>query len=145
MPPEVGTAALVVPASLLRAEEAERGLGFEPIDVSSEDRGDDIESRNPAIGRLRFIEVKGRRADAAHRLDHPATRCRPPSTRRIRSFSSSCRWKGEFIDHPPCLPNPAPVFGPEPEFNEVSRAIAADAIKRAARSGWGKDWKRCRG
>ena len=134
MPPEVGTAALVVPASLLRAEEAERGLGFEPIDVSSEDRGDDIESRNPAIGRLRFIEVKGRRADA-----------RTVSITRnemLAAFNAADSFilvvvpvEGEFVYHPPCLPNPAPVFGPEPEFNEVSRAIAADAIKRAARSG----------
>ena len=42
----------------------ERELGFEPVDISSENRGYDIESRDPANGRLRFIEVKGRRADA---------------------------------------------------------------------------------
>ena len=42
----------------------ERDLGFEPRDVSSENRGYDIESRNPQSGGLRFIEVKGRRADA---------------------------------------------------------------------------------
>jgi len=42
----------------------ERRMGFEPRDVSAENRGYDIESREPATGRLRFIEVKGRRADA---------------------------------------------------------------------------------
>ena len=42
----------------------ERSLGFEPHDVSSENRGYDIESRDPKSGSLRFIEVKGRRADA---------------------------------------------------------------------------------
>ena len=42
----------------------ERALGSELVNVSSEDRGYDIESRDPASGRLRFIEVKGRRADA---------------------------------------------------------------------------------
>ena len=42
----------------------ERSLGFEPHDVSSENRGYDIESRDPQTGSLRFIEVKGRRADA---------------------------------------------------------------------------------
>ncbi len=39
---------------------AERTLGFEPQDVSAENRGYDIESRDPADdGHLRFIEVKG--------------------------------------------------------------------------------------
>ena len=41
---------------------------------------------------------------------------------------------GEFVHHPLYLPNPAPVFGPEPGFNDVSRAISAEAIKRAVRS-----------
>ena len=44
--------------------EAERRLGNEPRDVSAEKRGYDIESRDRKTGRLRFLEVKGRRADA---------------------------------------------------------------------------------
>jgi hypothetical protein len=43
----------------------ERQLGFEPIDWEAEKVGYDIESRNPAEGKLRFIEVKGRIAGAA--------------------------------------------------------------------------------
>jgi hypothetical protein len=43
---------------------AERALGHEPRDVSAEKKGWDIESRDGATGHLRFIEVKGRRADA---------------------------------------------------------------------------------
>ncbi len=39
---------------------AERALGNEPKDVSKENRGYDIESRDPRSGGLRFIEVKGR-------------------------------------------------------------------------------------
>jgi len=39
---------------------AERQLGFEPTDVSSENRGYDVESRIPGTGKLRFLEVKGR-------------------------------------------------------------------------------------
>mgnify|MGYP001340743888 FL=1 len=88
--PEVRGAALVVPIGLLRrlqgaapaidgfAEDtgdverlameavmaAERAAGREPRDVSAAKCGYDIESRDPATGRLRFIEVKGRRADA---------------------------------------------------------------------------------
>lgn len=45
--------------------EAEVALGYEPADVSAENRGYDIESKVPGEGRLRFIEVKGR-ADWAH-------------------------------------------------------------------------------
>ena len=112
----------------------ERGLGFEPVDVSSQDRSHDIESRNPAIGRLRFIEAEGRRADT-----------RTVSITRnemLTAFNASgslnlaaSLLEGEFVHHPLHLPNPAPVFGLEPGFDEVSRAIAADVIRRVARSG----------
>ena len=44
--------------------ETERRLGFEPRDREFEKLGYDIESRVPATGTLRFIEVKGRRSDA---------------------------------------------------------------------------------
>jgi hypothetical protein len=40
--------------------EAERRLGFEPVDREEEKLGYDIESRVPGTGKLRFIEVKGR-------------------------------------------------------------------------------------
>jgi len=40
--------------------DAERKLGYDPRDVSAENRGYDIESRIPGTGKLRFIEVKGR-------------------------------------------------------------------------------------
>ena len=43
---------------------AEIALGNDPRDVSMENRGYDIESRDGKTGRLRFIEVKGRRAGA---------------------------------------------------------------------------------
>jgi superfamily II DNA or RNA helicase len=44
--------------------ETERQLGFEPVDREFERLGYDIESRDPATGRLRFLEVKGRVAGA---------------------------------------------------------------------------------
>ncbi|PIE22546.1 MAG: RNA helicase [Planctomycetota bacterium] len=51
-------------ASAARARAAvmavERELGFEPRDREFEKLGYDIESRDPATGKLRFIEVKGR-------------------------------------------------------------------------------------
>jgi Domain of unknown function (DUF3883) len=42
---------------------AERELGNLPRDVSAENKGYDIESRDPRSGHLRFIEVKGRHAE----------------------------------------------------------------------------------
>lgn len=45
--------------------EAERRLGFDPVDRETEKLGYDIESRDPGTGRLRFIEVKGRVSGAA--------------------------------------------------------------------------------
>ena len=42
----------------------EHSLGNLPRDVSAEKKGWDIESRDPGTGHLRFIEVKGRHADA---------------------------------------------------------------------------------
>lgn len=43
---------------------AERALGNQPHDVSAEKKGYDIESRDPRSRHLRFIEVKGRHAEA---------------------------------------------------------------------------------
>ncbi|MDI6898120.1 helicase-related protein [Methanocella conradii] len=88
LPPVIVGAALVIPAGLLarlkgeitsesaalfaaetaRVEamamkavmDAERRLGYVPVDVSERKIGYDIESSIPGTGRLRFIEVKGR-------------------------------------------------------------------------------------
>jgi superfamily II DNA or RNA helicase len=90
LPPVVLGGALVVPIGLLRrlqgpepavptfpedtgeseaaamaaVMQAERDLGNRPRDVSKEKCGYDIESAVPDTGRLRFIEVKGRRVGA---------------------------------------------------------------------------------
>jgi len=45
--------------------DVERKLGFKPVDREEEKLGYDIESRVPATGSLRFIEVKGRISGAA--------------------------------------------------------------------------------
>lgn len=47
-------------AAMTAVMEVERNLGYEPIDVSPQKCGYDIESRIPKTGHLRFIEVKGR-------------------------------------------------------------------------------------
>jgi len=86
LPPVVIGGALVVPMGLLadRAGDrgvgrsdpeveriavetvmaAERALGRDPVDVSAQNCGHDVESRAPEGGSLRFIEVKGRTATA---------------------------------------------------------------------------------
>jgi superfamily II DNA or RNA helicase len=51
-------------AAMAAVMDAERQRGFEPRDVSKENRGYDIESLDPQTGNLRFIEVKGRIAGA---------------------------------------------------------------------------------
>src|SRR5690606_40144413 len=61
---QLARAAAVTQAAAARARDiimdVERRLGFEPVDREFERLGYDIESRDPATGRLRFIEVKGR-------------------------------------------------------------------------------------
>ena len=117
--------------------ERERALGYAPQDVSGEDRGYDIESRDPGTGRLRFIEVKGRRADA-----DSVTITR---NEMLAAFNAGDAYilalvpvDRAFVHKPLYLPNPAPVFGPEPGFAEVSRAISVDAIRRAAGANAGR-------
>ena len=165
LPPEVCGAALVVPAKLLREKEAdedtgremdetadalsraevearamdavmvrERSLGYEPFDVSSENRGYDIESRDPETGGLRFIEVKGRRADA-----QAITITRNEMLSALNAQDSSILAvvlvEEGFVHQPLYVPNPAPLFGAEPGFNEVHRAISVASIRAAAEGG----------
>jgi hypothetical protein len=89
---------------------AERQMGFEPRDVSAESKGWDIESRDPRSGHLRFIEVKGRHAEArdviltkneilaslnapdAYFLALAASRRASPTRQSMSSGSSSANW-----------------------------------------------------
>ena len=161
LPPEICGAALVVPAQLLagregdgpspnvpdpadaliRAEvearamravmECEQSLAHEPRDVSAENRGYDIESRDSENGCLRFLEVKGRRADA-----DAITITRNEMLAALNAGNSyilAVVFVEGGIDHPPIyVRNPAPIFGSEPGFNEVHRAISVKSIREAA-------------
>ena len=155
LPPEVCGAALVVPARMLlpaggedaaaaaaRAEveamameavmERERSLGNAPEDISKENRGYDIESRDPATERLRFIEVKGRRADA-----RAVTITRNEMLTALNTADSYVLAlvlvDGGSARPPLYLRDPARIFGSEPNFHEVSRQISTKAIVAAAR------------
>ena len=162
LPPDICGAALVVPAAWLARQEAaagadpepadsvdaaaraeveaaamnavmerERALGHEPRDVSAEDRGYDIESREAGTARLRFIEVKGRRADAR---DVTVTRNEMLAAYNARDayILAVAPVERGIAQEPIYLPDPARVFGSEPGFAEVSRAILVEAIRRVA-------------
>jgi hypothetical protein len=51
--------AMIEAIAMQTVMETEQRLGYEPRDVSMQKCGYDIESRDPATGKLRFIEVKG--------------------------------------------------------------------------------------
>ena len=162
LPPEICGAALVIPGHLLGPPETdegakghadqtvdaaaravieakamsavegrERALGFKPRDVSAQNYGYDIESRDPATGRLRFIEVKGRRADAR---GITVTRNEMLAAwNAADAFILAVVLVADGEAQPPLyISNPAPVFGPEPGFNEIHRAISVEALKAAA-------------
>ena len=121
-------------AAMNAVMERERASGHEPRDVSTEHRGYDIESREAGTGRLRFIKIKGRRADAP---TVTITRNEMLTAHNARDayILAVTPVEASFAHAPVYLPNPACVFGPEPGFAEVSRKISVAAIKRAADGG----------
>lgn len=156
LPPEIQGAALVIPAGWLalrtptvdltagmaeaRAEieraameavmAAERRLGREPRDVSAENRGYDIESREPKAGNLTFIEVKGR-ADGADTV----TLTRNEMLTAFNAAQSGLPYilavvqvETGFARAPVYLRDPVPLFGSEPGFTEVSRNLSLSRI-----------------
>lgn len=99
--------------------DAERERGYEPRDVSAENNGWDIESRDPSTGRLRFIEVKGRAAGA-----DTVTVSR---NEILASRNKGSAWElaivyvdGEHPAAPMIVPGPLQV---EPDFSLVSAAF----------------------
>jgi superfamily II DNA or RNA helicase len=63
-PPEIMDTRITEQIAMQAVMQAETVLGNHPRDVSREKIGFDIESFDPRTGRLRFIEVKGRKAGA---------------------------------------------------------------------------------
>ncbi|MBU1746752.1 MAG: DUF3883 domain-containing protein [Chloroflexi bacterium] len=63
-PPELVDTRITEAIAMQAVTQAETELGHHPRDVSQDNLGYDIESLDPSTGRLRFIEVKGRRAGA---------------------------------------------------------------------------------
>ena len=140
LPPKVTGGAVIVPVGLVRAMQgaaaptrpmdtqasaararaavmaAERALGFTPTDREFDRLGYDIESRDPATGKLRFIEVKGRVADADSitvTRNEVLTALNKPEDfiLAIVRFGEDGREELRYVREP---------FGREPDFGAVS-------------------------
>jgi hypothetical protein len=148
LPPEVQGAALIVPIGWLKKRteppaaipglaenraaiealamsavmEAERTLGRDPKDVSAENRGYDIESRNPKTGWLHFIEVKGR-YEAADTVTITRNEMLTAFNAEDAYILAVVRVEAGFAQEPVYVRNPTSLFGSEPGFAEVSRVI----------------------
>ncbi len=133
-PPVIVGGALIVPAGLLWAGnvpadirdrriteqiamravmEAEIALGNAPRDVSADNLGYDIESRDGRTGQLRFIEVKGRREEAETvtvTYNEIRALCNRPDT----GILALVEIDGDGTPHPPRYVRRA--FTREPEF-----------------------------
>ena len=111
--------------------ERERALGYKPRDVSAENRGYDIESRDGESGRLRFIEVKGRRADAR---TITITRNELLTAWNAReAYTLAVVLVADGKARPPIyVRDPAPELGPEPGFREQSRTVSIKGFKDSA-------------
>ncbi len=112
----------------------ERSLGYEPRDAASENRGCDIESRDPETGGLRLTEIKGRCADA-----EAVTVTRNKMLTALNAGGSfilaAVLVEDGFVHRLLYVPDPARIFGPPPGFAEVSRTISVSAIGKAAEAG----------
>lgn len=156
LPPEIQGAALVVPIGWFakqaqpaaaptglaegRAEieklamdavmAAERRLGREPRDVSAENRGCDIESRDPNTGDLIFIEVKGRAdgADTVTITRNEMLTAFNAEQSEVSYILAVVRVDAGFASEPVYVRNPTAIFGAEPGFTEVSRILNLSKI-----------------
>ncbi|APF36459.1 RNA helicase [Chelatococcus daeguensis] len=156
LPPEIQGAALVIPigwfakkaqpvAALTGLAEgraaveklamdavmvAERSLGREPRDVSAENRGYDIESRDPKTGSLTFIEVKGRvdGADTVAITRNEMLTAFNAEQSGLSYILAVVRVEVGFAQQPVYVRNPTGIFGAEPGFTEVSRILNLSKI-----------------
>jgi hypothetical protein len=106
---------------------AERAAGRRPVDVSAQKLGYDIESHDPKTGNLRFIEVKGRAADAEVVIftrNEMLTAFNAPDAYYVPLVLVDA----DFVRAPIYVPRPQEVFGAEPVFAETARFIKISAL-----------------
>ncbi len=104
---------------------AERRLGRTPRDVSDLKCGYDIESRDPTTGRLLFIEVKGRDADADYVI---ITRKRNPDRAQQADgwlLAVVVRVEGTYVHEPVYVRTPSER---EPGFNEIAVVFNSESF-----------------
>jgi superfamily II DNA or RNA helicase len=161
LPPEIQGAALVVPMGWLAARQkapaapdglaegrenierlameavmaAEKALGREPKDVCDENRGYDIESKEPNGGRLHFIEVKGRH-EAADTVTITRNEMLTAYNAEDAYVLAVVQVEAGFAREPVYVRQPTGLFGPEPGFAEVSRVIRLSKLIEAGRPPW---------
>jgi hypothetical protein len=113
----------------------ERAARRRPEDVSAQKLGYDIESLDPKTGTLRFIEVKGRAADAEVVIftrNEMLTAFNAPDAYYVALVLIDA----DSAQAPIYVPRPHEVFGAEPTFAETARFIKVSALKaRAASTG----------
>lgn len=109
---------------------AERALGRQPTEMPHNNPGYDVESRDPATGRLLFIEVKGRAAGA------PTVTV--TKTEILASLNAPDQWilalvevDGDRAAEPRYLMRP---FSQEPDFATTSVNFDLSALMEKARS-----------
>ncbi|HXH92890.1 MAG TPA: DUF3883 domain-containing protein, partial [Thermoanaerobaculia bacterium] len=101
----------------------ERALGFETRDVSKENNGYDIESRDPKTGRLRFIEVKGR--------INGADTVTVTRNEMLCALNSPDQWRLAIVLVDGVAKNPMYIAHPftrEPQFAETSATFSISAL-----------------
>ena len=113
--------------------QSERALGREPVDVSSENRGYDIESFDPKSDVHVFIEVKGRIRDAK---DLSITK-----NEMLTAFNSENLYilavvlvENGVASEPSYIRNPARLFESEPGFIEIARRFSLSKILKEGRA-----------
>jgi hypothetical protein len=114
-------------AAVMRAE---TDAGFEPRDVSAQNLGYDIESRDNPTGRLRYIEVKGRARGA--------TTVTVTRNEILCSFNAPEQWHlavvtvdGDVVEAPAYHLAP---FQREPDFGATSVTYSIRDLGRGARA-----------
>ena len=109
---------LAAMAAVMAWEEAQ---GYGPRDVSAQNLGYDVESRNPATGRLRFVEVKGR-DETAETLTLTRNECMTGMNARADYWLALVAVRdGQAVSEPRYISDPvARALTTEPQFGLVS-------------------------
>ena len=104
---------------------AERALDHEPRDVSRENKGYDIESKDPKTDRLLFLEVKGRVAGAT------SVTLTANEVRRANNVPDQFRLVVVLVDgdtaRPPVYVGRTFDYG-KPAFGQISATYSLDSL-----------------